>query len=174
MSTETITNGFAGNGAGSPAADGAATQQANVRQSFSDALETDLPPQQRREALASALRAPNVTAETRKNLAFEATKDLPTTEKTDVVTENIKSLPAEAQKAIIAGLSNPSDKVRDGLWLIVIWGFAIVMVGSFLTLAISVFTVSNDNTLPQVVLTVFTTVVGFLSGLFAPSPVTKT
>jgi hypothetical protein len=69
-------------------------------------------------------------------------------------------------------MDEPSDGVRDRLWLIVIAAFAVVLVGSFITLAISVFVApSSGGTSGQIILTMFTSVVGFLAGLFAPSPV---
>ena len=69
-------------------------------------------------------------------------------------------------------LGRPSGRVSDRIWLIAVCAFATVLVGSFLTLAISVFVRVQDATSAQVMLTVFTAVLGFLAGLFTPSPVT--
>jgi hypothetical protein len=70
--------------------------------------------------------------------------------------------------------AGPSRAVRDRIWTIVISAFAVVLVGSFLTLALPVIRGAGqgavDQTTSQIVLTVFTSVVGFLGGLFAPSP----
>ena len=64
------------------------------------------------------------------------------------------------------------NELKIKVWKIVIWAFSIVLVGSFLTLAISVFVPpATGGTSGQMILTVFTTVVGFLAGLFSPSPV---
>jgi hypothetical protein len=68
-------------------------------------------------------------------------------------------------------IGRPSGRVSDRIWLIAICAFAAVLVGSFLTLAISVFVRVQDATSAQVMLTVFTAVLGFLAGLFTPSPV---
>jgi hypothetical protein len=64
--------------------------------------------------------------------------------------------------------------VRDRLWTIVIGAFAVVLVGAFVTLAISVFVApAASGTSGQVILTMFTTVVGFLAGLFTTNPVAE-
>lgn len=78
------------------------------------------------------------------------------------------------QQAIVsqlsaAGIGAPSSWIRDRLWLLVISGFTVVLVGSFGVLAVGVFI--GDKTKPELVLSMFTSVVGFLAGLFAPSPV---
>jgi hypothetical protein len=68
-------------------------------------------------------------------------------------------------------VGRPSRRVADRIWLIAVCAFAAVLVGSFLTLAISVFVQVQDATSAQAMLTVFTAVLGFLAGLFTPSPV---
>jgi hypothetical protein len=106
----------------------------------------------------------------------DALNNLPTREKREIVVNTIDNLSTEERKAMdkALGLGGPSDTMRDQLWKIVIWSFAVVLVGSFVTLALSVFlTIPQGATSPQIILTVFTSVVGFLAGLFAPSPVAK-
>jgi len=66
----------------------------------------------------------------------------------------------------------PDRDVTDTIWLIIIVAFAIVLVGSFITLAASVVlpvSLKSDAN-PQIILTIFTTVTGFLAGLFTTSP----
>ena len=63
-----------------------------------------------------------------------------------------------------AELPEPRDRVRDAIWLIVVVSFAVVLVGAFVTIA-------ADGSKPDIVLTMFTSAVGFLAGLFVPSPV---
>lgn len=127
--------------------------------------------------------------------AADALRMLPNSDRRGAVSALVGSLPADdqreiasaalaasapkVQKEVVQGLINPvgggaSPQIRDWLWLIIISGFAIVLVGSFLTLAISVFVASPErSTSAQMILTVFTAVVGFLAGLFAPSPVNQ-
>ena len=68
-------------------------------------------------------------------------------------------------------MGKPSDKIRDVLWIIVIAAFAVVLVGSFSTLAWGVFHATTGSVKPELILTMFTSVIGFLAGLFTPSPV---
>jgi hypothetical protein len=92
------------------------------------------------------------------------------TEAAKGMSEEDKKKAAEAIMGTTMG--SPPEEAKKTLWLIVISGFAIVLVGSFLTLAISVFVApAQGATSGQLILTVFTSVVGFLAGLFAPSPV---
>lgn len=67
-----------------------------------------------------------------------------------------------------AGATNGSVPLQ--ITMIVISAFAIVLVGSFVTLAVSMFVTPSDPTSVQIILTMFTTVVGFLGGLFTPVP----
>lgn len=82
----------------------------------------------------------------------------------------------EIAKNVVAaangGLPPPNPETRDKLWKIVVTAFAIVLVGSFIALAVGVFApIQAKGVKPELILTTFTTVVGFLAGLFTPSPV---
>ncbi len=81
---------------------------------------------------------------------------------------------AEVARAISRVLPLPSDPIRDRIWLIIVSAFATVMVGTALALGVGVFITSTDATKQitraDTILTVFTTVVGFLAGLLSPSP----
>jgi hypothetical protein len=78
-----------------------------------------------------------------------------------------------AQQVSSIAMAPPTPRVRDKLWLIVVAGFATVLVGSFATLAIGVFLPAAGKVTPELVLTMFTSVVGFLAGLFVPSPISN-
>lgn len=68
----------------------------------------------------------------------------------------------------------PTQRARDRLWLIVVTAFALVLVGGFGTLALGVFRTPAENGVkPELILTTFTSVVGFLAGLFVPSPTNR-
>lgn len=68
-------------------------------------------------------------------------------------------------------LGVPTQRARDRLWLVVVSAFALVLVGGFITLAVGVFLPPAQNGVkPELILTTFTSVVGFLAGLFVPSP----
>jgi hypothetical protein len=96
---------------------------------------------------------------------WEIVKDRPDAEKKEVV----KQLNAAAN-----GITGPTPETSDKLWTIVVGAFSIVLVGAFLALAIGVFApIQEKGVKPELILTTFTSVVGFLAGLFTPSPVAK-
>ena len=90
--------------------------------------------------------------ETLKELAKEATSDLP------------RVLP-------------PNGSTSNVLWLIIVGSFAIVMLGSAFTLVFSITTKAEANatyiTNSETVVMLFTTAVAFLAGLLSPSPINK-
>ncbi len=97
----------------------------------------------------------NLPADTQKQVAIEAMRQLGAADQKDVVKQ--------------AGLPAPGQAVADRLWLLIAAGFIFVLVGSFISLAAATFLrVPNE-----LLLTVFTTVAAFLAGLLAPSPVSK-
>lgn len=71
---------------------------------------------------------------------------------------------------VAVNVGNPSEHTRDLLWTIVIIAFAVVFVGAFITLAFGVL-MFGQRVNPDLVLTMFMSVAGFLAGLFTPSPV---
>ena len=77
----------------------------------------------------------------------------------------------ELKPKIAEPLPAPPPDIAGKIWLIVIWAFAIVLVLSVIVLGLSVFIPpAKGGTSGQIILTVITTVVGFLAGLFAESP----
>jgi hypothetical protein len=98
-------------------------------------------------------------------------KDLPEPERKQALTDGLKGFSKKDQKTIVAGASGiavgPDPVTRNSLWRMVIVSFCTVLILSFVALAVAIFMEKADY---QVLLTVFTTVVGFLAGLFAPSP----
>jgi hypothetical protein len=100
-------------------------------------------------------------------------QSLPLAERKELLVQQAGALPTKERTEVVREVKGfePSPRVRDRLWTIVIMAFAIVLVGAFATLAISVFLAPVANgTSGQVILTVFTTVVGFLAGLFTTNP----
>jgi hypothetical protein len=77
----------------------------------------------------------------------------------------------ELSQRLNADLPSPDGRTPSVLWLLVVTSFCVVLVGAFATLAVSMFLVPPaGGTKAEIVLTMFTTVVGFLAGLFVPSP----
>lgn len=82
-----------------------------------------------------------------------------------------KNSAADQLKKIAAAIGTPSQSAADRLWLIVVIAFSTVLVGGFITLAFGMFLPPASNGVkPELILTTFTSVVGFLAGLFVPSP----
>ena len=65
---------------------------------------------------------------------------------------------------------NPTQATTDYVWKIIISAIGVVLVGSFLAIAIAVF-LKVDTGLIQILLTVFTSMVTFVGGLLIKSPV---
>ncbi|AUD06115.1 hypothetical protein [Spirosoma pollinicola] len=105
--------------------------------------------------------------------SLNATKD---GAKVDILTKSIKGLSVDDRKTVAQNiaLAPPSGQIRDRIWMVVIWAFVILIVGSFIALSISLFTPEKtpDEARVQIMVTVFTTAAAFLTGLLAPSPMT--
>ena len=95
--------------------------------------------------------------------------------------EDLKTQPAETLKRLgaqavsdLPRVGTPTPKATDKIWLLIVGSFAVVMIGAAAVLGIGVFSqvidASKQITKSDTILTVFTTVVGFLAGLLAPSP----
>lgn len=106
----------------------------------------------------------------------KAIQQLPAEKKKEAATELMRQLNASDQKEVVQqSIGAPGERTRDYLWLIIVSAFTIVLVGTFITLAIGVFQAPEKDaiTKPELILTMFTSVVGFLAGLFAPSPAAR-
>jgi hypothetical protein len=69
-------------------------------------------------------------------------------------------------------LDPPDAQTNREIWRVIVWAFAIVLVGAAAVLGVGVFVPKGDKVTTDsgTMLTVFTTVVGFLAGLLSPSP----
>ncbi len=112
-----------------------------------------------------------------KNAVVGAANNLPEKEKKEALMETARQLTPEQQVKVAgeiqqAGLPPPGEKTRDWLWQIVVSAFAFVLAGSFISIATGMFVSPDPGVVvkPELVLTMFTSVVGFLAGLFVPSP----
>jgi hypothetical protein len=91
--------------------------------------------------------------------------------------ETLKNLAMEATQSLPRVLPDPDPTTNNTIWLIVVIAFAAVMLWAAYVLGAGVGTKLEANatyvTKGETMLTVFTTVVAFLAGLLAPSPVKK-
>jgi hypothetical protein len=77
-------------------------------------------------------------------------------------------------RAVAARFPDPSQDVSNSLWKVIIWAFVLIMGGAALLLGVGIFVPpATGGTKPETLLTVFTTVTGFLAGLLSPSPVSR-
>ena len=106
----------------------------------------------------------------------QAISDMSPSDKHSMLVEGLNQLTPKDKQAVFqqasAGLGSPDGKMRDALWLIIILSFAIVLVGTFVSLAIGVLVLGKSaaNAELQILLTMFTGVVAFLAGLLTPGP----
>ncbi len=86
----------------------------------------------------------------------------------------LSGLNSQEQETVLnqAGIKSPDQKSSDRLWLIIVLSFAIVLVGTFLSLAFGVLVLrkSAADAELQILLTMFTSAVAFLAGLLTPGP----
>jgi hypothetical protein len=144
----------------------------NAQKAFSKQLVSIVPKTRISELISSI--AAELPDTDRKDLALKAVSDLPSETKKDVVSEAGSKLPPKEREEV-AQLLGPSGKTRDTLWLIVVSAFSLVLVAGFATLAVGVFQTKPSTPIAsaELVLTMFTSAVGFLAGLFVPSPAGK-
>lgn len=110
-----------------------------------------------------------------------ASRDLSTKTKSErlvALRDAVDALPAdqktEFQEVLGMRVGEPDPTTSNRVWLIIIWAFAVVMIGAVVAMSVSMFVAPvKDGTKPETLLTVFTTVTAFLGGLFAPSPIAK-
>jgi len=119
----------------------------------------------------------DVEPESVKNAVVAVTGTLPHDEKLSALSETAASLSNKATaeqvvELVSSAVGNPGAAARDRLWTIVVGAFAFVLVASFTAIATGMFISrpSDSAVKPELVLTMFTSVVGFLAGLFVPSP----
>jgi hypothetical protein len=115
---------------------------------------------------------PRFSDSARQGLALKTVKGLSANDKETVLKQAVQDLPGEQQVSIAQSILLPPvlDSDRSYLWKLVVWAFSIVLVGSFATLAVGVFLKPDGTVRPELILSLFTSVVGFLAGLFVPSP----
>lgn len=91
--------------------------------------------------------------------------------------ETLKKLSGEVIKQLPPVLTPPDTRTNNAIWLIVVIAFALVMVGSAYVLGTGVTSKLETDvtyaTKSDTILTVFMSVVAFLAGLLAPSPLKK-
>jgi hypothetical protein len=107
----------------------------------------------------------------KKSCMVEAALQLPDEEKKSAIKEAAAQLPRtqrqELAQELTSPIPRPDPRTSSVLWIIAVVGLSIVLVGTFVTIAFDMFLAPEGGlTSPELVLTMFTSVIGFLAGLF--------
>lgn len=102
-------------------------------------------------------------------------------EKAAAVGSYVQGLDQDTQRAIARAVAAvvppPSGRTASAIWIIVVVAFAAALLATAITLCVGLFMpvadVTKQVTRSETILTVFTTVTGFLAGLLAPSPISN-
>ena len=100
-------------------------------------------------------------------------------QKVDALLHVFQDFSQDEQKAMVpkfnSSVGQPGNATRDSIWLIIVWAFVLVLGGSAIVLGLAVFWETKANATYfakiETIVTVFTSVLAFLSGLLAPSPI---
>jgi hypothetical protein len=138
----------------------------------------NLSPEGKQSVVTTVLR--DLSPEATQDVAAEAVQALPPEAKQDVAAEAVRSLPPEAKKEaavtaaqtlspedkedIIGRLQGPTQRTADRIWQLIVGTFALVFVLGSVALFVAVFL---NLTQVQMLLTVFTTVAGILTGFIS-------
>ena len=102
---------------------------------------------------------------------------LSTEEKESTIIDNAKTLPIEAQKAVSEALppviGGPNPDTSDWIWKSIIGAFVFVFIATAIAMGYSLLSPDDRSAAFDKFLIMFTTVVSFLIGLLAPSPVKR-
>jgi hypothetical protein len=84
--------------------------------------------------------------------------------------------PTQKQVAVeqAGGLEPPAPSVSNIIWLLVISAFVLVLLATSGSLIYGVIVLQRNADAVQVIVTIFTAAIGFLGGLFSPSPTGNT
>ena len=89
----------------------------------------------------------------------------------------LEKLRKETVQMLPRAIPDPTPKTTNTIWIIIVCSFAAVMLYSVFLLGSGVGTAlakdTVDVTKGETILTLFTTVIAFLAGLLAPSPMKK-
>jgi hypothetical protein len=83
--------------------------------------------------------------------------------------DQTNALPPDEKKQVQAGIGGPGQKVRDRIWQWVVGAFLLILLAVVATL-IAAFLIRNSLSGAEVLTAIFTAALGFVAGLFAPSP----
>jgi hypothetical protein len=106
------------------------------------------------------------------NTMVAALPNLNNDQKKDLAVKTLGTLPQDDKSEVAdrTGLGRPSQGPTDMIWVIIVITFALVLVGAAGSILYGVVFLGQTADKVQIVLTIFTTVAGFIAGLISPSP----
>ncbi len=110
--------------------------------------------------------------EDRSALMLDAARNLAPNDRKAMALEFMRNLDPAAKSEVAresGAVPPPGQRAANAIWMIIVITFALVLIGSAASLFFGVL-VSSKTTELQILLTIFTAVVGFLAGLLSPSP----
>jgi hypothetical protein len=128
-------------------------------------------------SIVGTLSSNNLTSDQKKSIAMTTLNSLDMPAKKDVTVSTLASLDDASKKDVAAragAISPPSQPMANVIWILIVTGFVLVLIGSSTLLLIGVIFLGKTADNVQVVVTVFTAVVAFLAGLVTPSPTQST
>ena len=108
------------------------------------------------------------------NVVKGATSTLSPNTKKELIKSTAENMSAEDKQEIIKsfGVATPTQKVSDKLWTVVVYTFAVVMIVVVVAISAGAFFPKPSNPVAsgELLLSIFTAVVGFFGGLFVKNP----
>ncbi len=97
---------------------------------------------------------------------------LPNSQKKDLAAKSLNTLPTSDKSEVAdrTGLGRPSQGPTNMIWIVIVITFALVLIASAGSILYGVVFLGQTADKVQIVLTIFTTVAGFIAGLVSPSP----
>ncbi len=145
------------------------TDELNYNKIVGTLSSNNLNAEEKKNIAVPALNSPDMNA--KKDVAATALNSLDMNAKKDVTATALNSLDDASKKDVAtrAGISSPNQTTTNTIWLFIVIGFVFVFVvaSTFLIIGVAILGKKADDV--QVVLTIFTAVVGFLAGLLMKS-----
>jgi hypothetical protein len=106
---------------------------------------------------------------------FTSLDTLKPNDKKDAAIKLLSDLSPQAKSQVLqqSGVEPPSQTVADIIWKIIIWTVAAVLILTAASIVYAVVFKGKTADTMQIVLTIFTSTMTFLTGVFVPSPTQK-
>lgn len=136
------------------------------KKDLATAATQDLPDADKKDLATAATQA--LPTEDRMDIATVATQGLPPEEKKNIAISAVQTLPPEQKQEVQKAAGNPSQKVTDQIWLMVVGTFsAVLLISGIGLLYVAIWPPPGGSNSTQVLLPVFTSIAGILAGFIS-------